>query len=161
MTAPAPNLTPNRSARVLDRCEAIVLETREGHCSLLSIDGQAVTVPENKAGLYLVQVNDLVMADVMDDGTARLAYIIASSSRRFIPQYNDEGESAQLILPAHINQVKTDVGGSRVAVGHQGVDINAPKVSLASKNQLSLQGRQISTEAQDQCTLKGREIHLN
>ncbi|WP_127556188.1 hypothetical protein [Saccharospirillum alexandrii] len=164
MTAPrsiAPTLHTGHSARVVDRCEAIVLETHESRCTKLSINGQTVAVPPEKAGRNLVRVDDLVMADLMDDGTARVAYVVSTGDNEFIPHISTLGDLAQWVLPEHIARLLTEVGGSAVEIGQQGVDVKAPRATVTAETQLELNGKNIRTEAEELCVVQGREIHLN
>ncbi len=164
MTAPrsiTPPLTTEQSAQVVDRREAIVLETHEGRCARLSINGKSVAVPPEKAGRYLVRINDLVMADLMDDGTARVAYVVSTGENEFIPHISTLGDVAKWVLPEHIVRLLTELGDSTLEIGQGGVDMKAPQVTVTSDTQLDLKGRNIRTEAEDLCVIQGREIHLN
>lgn len=164
MTAPrsiTPPLPSEHSAQVVDRREATVLETHEGRCARLSINGQAVAVPPEKAGRNLVRINDLVMADLMDDGTARVAYVVSTGENEFIPYISTLGDAAQLVLPDHIVRLLTEIGDSRLDIGQKGIELKASRVTVSSDTQLDLEGRNIRTNAEDLCVLQGREIHLN
>lgn len=164
MTAPRANsvaIAQHPSARVVDRCEATVLETRDGRCTLLAVDGESLAVPSGKAGRFLVRVDDLVMADVMDDGTARIAYVVSSAEDEFIPHVSTLGDLARLVLPEHIVHLLAEVGDSTLEIGQAGIDVKGPRVSVSSNTQLNLQGRNVRTDAEDLCVLQGREIHLN
>ncbi|WP_189606934.1 hypothetical protein [Saccharospirillum salsuginis] len=164
MTTPraiAPQHPPQHLAKVVDRHEATVLETHEGRCSLLSVNGQSVTVPPEKAGRNLVCIDDIVMADLMDDGTARVAYVVSTGENEFIPHVRTVEDLARLVLPEHITRLLAEIGDSALEVGKTGIDVKGRRVGLTSNTQLNLRGRNLQLEAEDHCVLQGREIHLN
>ncbi|MEX2366463.1 MAG: hypothetical protein WD601_07625, partial [Pseudohongiellaceae bacterium] len=150
-----------QSAQELDRREATVLETHEGRSAHLSINGQSVPDPSEKSGRNLVRIDDLVMADLMDDGTARVAYVVSTGENEFTPHISTLGDVAKLVLPEHIVRLLTELGDSTLDIGQKGIELKASQVNVTSDTQLDLTGRNIRTEAEDLCVFQGREIHLN
>lgn len=151
-----------KSLRVKHRCEAVVLETTElGRCRLLSIDEETIPVPADKAGRLLVNVHDIVMADVMEDGTARVAYVIADDGDCVTPAMRLHGNAVRWELPEGIDRLLLQVDANSLVIDRDGVQVAAGQIQLTSEGRLVLAGRDLNAEIDDLCTLEGREIHLN
>ncbi len=151
-----------KSLNVEKRCEAVVLETTElGRCRLLSVDGEAVPVPADKAGRLLVKVHDVVMADVMEDGTARVAYVISDDGQCVTPSLRLHGQSARWELPEGIENLLLQVEANSLVINREGVQVFAGQIQLNAEGRLTLTGQDLNAEIDDLCTLEGREIHLN
>lgn len=151
-----------KSLRVKTRCEAVVLETTDlGRCRLLSVDGEAIPVPADKAGRLLVKVHDVVMADIMDDGTARIAYVITDDGNCVTPTLRLHGQSARWELPEGIERLLLQVDANSLVINREGVQVSAGQIQLTSEGRLVLSGQDLTAEIEDLCTFEGREIHLN
>ncbi|GGX52588.1 hypothetical protein [Saccharospirillum salsuginis] len=101
------------------------------------------------------------MADVMEDGTARVAYVIADDGDCVTPSMRLHGNAARWELPEGIDRLLLQVDANSLLIDRDGVQVVAGRIQLSSEGRLTLAGRDLNAEIDDLCTLEGREIHLN
>lgn len=161
MTVSQPNSAPRRSPRVTDRCEAIVLEAKEGRCLAVEVDGERVAIPASRPGATLVRVNDRVMVDLMEDGSARVAYLVSTPGGTANAQLDVVDGVGHLELPEGVDYFSVGIGPNRLLIGREGLQINARQVQMTAEGRLELHGKEVSAQAEGHCNVRGQEIHLN
>lgn len=161
MPAPHSLTSPRTSLRAKDRCEAIVLEAANGRCRAVEVDDERLAIPDSHSGTAIVNVNDRVMIDIMDDDTARLAYVVSAQGTARNARLDIVDGVGQLELPDDVDYFSITLGANRLLIGREGLQINARQVQVTADGRLELHGKEVSTQSEGHCRVQGQEIHLN